>query len=88
MNTSENPQYQLELQRDEMEMESVMVMHRLMMKPIMPCLPMICVEAMIMPSTIPPPDPFQRRGFLRVVVALNFGSQIRLRALKVFDEAE
>jgi hypothetical protein len=78
----------LELQQDEMGIEMVMEMTRLMMEEMMPCLPMIRVAARMVPSASSSSRSLPGVRFMRFLVALNVGSQIRIRMVNVFDEAE
>ena len=73
---------------NEMGMVMVMKMQRLMMMGMMSWPPMIRVAARMMPSASSPSRSLPEVRFLRVVVSLNVGSQIRLRVVKLFDEAE
>ena len=54
----------------------------------MPWPPMIRVAARMVPSASSPSRSLPEVRFLRVVVSLNVGSQIHLRVVKLFDEAE
>ena len=54
----------------------------------MPLPPMIHVAARMMPSASSPSRSLPEVRYLRVMVSLNVGSQILLRVVKVFDEAE
>jgi hypothetical protein len=71
-----------------MGVEMVMEMHWLMMKEIMPCLPMIRAAAWMVPSASSPSRSLPKVRFLRFLVALDVKSQIHLCIVKVFDEME
>jgi hypothetical protein len=66
----------------------VMKMKRLMMEEMMLCLPMMRVEARMMPSTSSPSRSRPHVRFLWFLVDLNVGSQIRFSVVKLFDEAD
>ena len=86
MNSSTNPQWQWRLQSNEMEGMEMMISLWMMMKVMMPCPPMIWVAAWMRPLLDLPSDLFWD-GVLVFLVAYVLGSQIRLREVKVFDEA-
>ena len=73
---------------NEMGMVMVMEMQRLMVMVMMPWPPMIHVAARMVPSASSPSRSLLELRFLRFLVALNVRSQIRLRVVKVFDEAD
>ena len=64
----------------------MMISLRMMMKVMMPCPPMIRVVTWMRPLLDLPSDLFLD-GVLVFLVAYVLGSQIRLREVKVFDEA-